>query len=108
MGGQAQVMTLGGHAGTLGRGVAALHDLERRWSRFLPDSEVSRVNAAGARQVTVSQATATLFALAVDGWRVTEGRYDPTVLDAVVAAGYDRSFTDIGDGDQPMHAEASW
>ena len=28
-------------------------------------------------------------------WRLTGGRYDPTVLDAVVANGYDRSFADL-------------
>ena len=83
-----------------GRDVAALADaarddldeLERRWSRFLPDSEVSVLNRAGAAPVLVSPATSALIARAVEGWRITDGRFDPTVLGDVVRAGYDRSF----------------
>lgn len=69
-----------------------LAELERRWSRFRPDSDVSRVNAADGDAVAVAPSTAELVALAVRAWEQTEGRFDPTVLDAVVAAGYDRPF----------------
>ena len=76
-----------------------VESLETRWSRFLPDSEVSRLNDHHDVPVRVSPETFALVALAVDGWRLTEGRFDPTVLDAVVAAGYDRTFEDLG----PLH-----
>jgi len=69
-----------------------LEALEVRWSRFRPDSELSRINDGGSRPVTVSQDTFALVALAVHAWRATGGRFDPTVHDAVCAAGYDRSF----------------
>ena len=72
-----------------------LHDLEARWSRFLPDSEVSRLNAASGSPVVVSGETLGLVERAVEGWRRTRGSFDPTVLDALVAQGYDRDFDAI-------------
>ena len=86
-----------------GRDAAALADaarddldeLERLWSRFLPDSEMSVLNAAGAAPVVVSPATGALIARAVEGWRITHGRFDPTVLGDVVRSGYDRTFARI-------------
>ena len=69
-----------------------VESLDRRWSRFRPDSELSRLNAAAGRPVVLAPATFALVATAVDAWRLTHGRFDPTVLGAVVAAGYDRSF----------------
>lgn len=80
--------------------LAAARDLvrrcERRWSRFLPDSELSRLNAAAGRPAVLTDETYALVAGAVDGWFATAGRFDPTVLAAVRAAGYDRPFEDLG------------
>jgi thiamine biosynthesis lipoprotein len=92
MGSQVHVAALDAPTDVVPHARAAIRVLERRWSRFLPDSEVSRINAAGGRSVAVSTTTATLIALAVRGWADTDGAYDPTVLDAVIGAGYDRSF----------------
>src|SRR2546430_15548434 len=82
-----------------GVGPAALNDARRmigdfeaRWSRFLPDSEISRVNANAGSWVEVSPDTFRLIEAAVTGWQITGGRFDPTVLPALVGAGYDRSF----------------
>ena len=33
--------------------------------------------------------------MAIEAWRVTDGLFDPTVHDALVASGYDRTFDDI-------------
>jgi thiamine biosynthesis lipoprotein len=67
-------------------------ELERRWSRFLPGSEVSRLNAMAGNPVVVSPDTRLLVERALAGWRLTGGLFDPTVLGDVVRAGYDRSF----------------
>jgi len=79
-----------------------VEELEARWSRFRPDSEVGRINRSTAHLVAVDEETFHLVALAVRGWRDTDGRFDPTVHDALCAAGYDRSFEDLapvaGDG----------
>lgn len=72
-----------------------LADLEARWSRFLPTSEVSGLNAAGGRTTIVSADTYRLVERALDAWRMTAGRFDPTVLGDVVRAGYDRSFEQL-------------
>lgn len=68
---------------------------ERRWSRFLPDSELCRLNAAAGRPTLVPPETYDLVAAAIDAWRVTDGGFDPTVLGALVASGYDRTFDAI-------------
>jgi thiamine biosynthesis lipoprotein len=92
MGTTARVLVRGAGAGLLAaRARDRLRDLERRWSRFRADSEISRMNAASGLHC-VSRETFTLVERAVWAWRATGGRFDPTVLDAVVAAGYDRSF----------------
>lgn len=81
-------------------------ELERRWSRFLPASEVGRLNAAAGSPVLVSEDTFTLIERAVAAWHQTDHRFDPTVLGAMVANGYDRSFESLADRvDQPLDPE---
>ena len=70
-----------------------IHRLERMLSRFLPTSELSLLNAAGALEVPPELVEVTLLAL--DARERTGGRFDPTVHDAVLAAGYDRSFDEL-------------
>ena len=74
-----------------------VQDFEQRWSRFLPDSELSRLNAAGGGLTQVEPDTFALVSAAVDAWRLTAGRFDPTVLRALVSSGYDRSFELVPD-----------
>jgi thiamine biosynthesis lipoprotein len=81
--------------GCLGRARARILELESRWSRFMPSSELSQVNRADGHPVLVSPDTFELVSLAVDAWWRTQGRFDPTVLAALLAAGYDRSFEQI-------------
>jgi thiamine biosynthesis lipoprotein len=92
MGSRARVLVLGGPAGLPARAREHVEDLEARWSRFRPESELCRLNAAAGRPVLVSPATFSLIRLAVDAWHRTGGRFDPTVLDALTHAGYDRDF----------------
>ena len=75
--------------------VAHIEDLERRWSRFLPDSELSVLNRTPGVPVIVSPDTFQVIRAAVDGSEATQGRFDPTVHDAICALGYDRSFDEI-------------
>jgi thiamine biosynthesis lipoprotein len=53
--------------------------LEACWSPFLPDSDISRINAAGGAAVAVRAATLTLLQAMAEASRVTAGAYDPTV-----------------------------
>jgi FAD:protein FMN transferase len=77
------------------RGAARFADLEARWSRFRPDSEISRLNAAHGAAQLVSPSTYALIERAVAAWRMTGGRFDPTVLPALLQLGYDRSHEDL-------------
>jgi FAD:protein FMN transferase len=66
------------------------HRLEALLSRFRPASQLSRLNEAKA--LVVDADVADVVELALQARDRTGGRFDPTVHDAVVAAGYDRSF----------------
>lgn len=70
--------------------------LESLWSRFDPTSELSRMNErAGRGPVPVSPDTALLVARMRQAWEATSGAFDPTVLTAVRANGYDRDFARV-------------
>jgi thiamine biosynthesis lipoprotein len=77
------------------RGRERIEELEAHWSRFRPASEVSVMNALAGMPVRVSPETIALVQRALNGVRLTGGRFDPTVLGAVVRAGYDRTYTEI-------------
>jgi thiamine biosynthesis lipoprotein len=74
---------------------------ERRWSRFLASSELSRLNAAAGRTVVLERDTYELVAAAVSSWQLTQGRFDPTVEPAMCAAGYERSFDEASRSSSP-------
>ncbi|HEX6762913.1 MAG TPA: FAD:protein FMN transferase [Gaiellaceae bacterium] len=67
--------------------------LEQVLSRFRPDSELSLLNQNGS--IDASPDLAQVLWLAVDARERTDGRFDPTVHDALVGAGYDRTFDDV-------------
>jgi len=69
------------------------HRLEAVLSRFRSDSELSRLNAEGC--VEAGPDLLRVVVLALDARERTGGRFDPTVHDAVVAAGYDRTFEEV-------------
>jgi thiamine biosynthesis lipoprotein len=73
---------------------AAVAADEQHWSRFLADSDVSRLNAAAGSDVEVSQETLDLLA-ACNGWvRRTDGVFQPLIGRTLAAWGYDRSLAD--------------
>lgn len=73
--------------------VRALFDArDRRFSRFIPSSELNRVNAVPRGLTPVSEDFASMLTLALDAARATGGLVTPTVGGAVVNAGYDRDF----------------
>jgi thiamine biosynthesis lipoprotein len=71
-----------------------LHGLEALWSRFLPTSEVSQLNNSPGVPVQVSPETLTLVQLLIDGFRLTNGLFDPTTLPLTLANGYSSSHVD--------------
>lgn len=97
MGSAAHVLVVGGRPRLVTDAERYIARLERSWTRFRPTSELSLVNAAAGSTIPVSDDLFTALRYALDAWSLTEGTYDPTVLRAVEAAGYDRSFELIGD-----------
>ena len=68
---------------------------ERRFSRFRDDSELTAVNRLAGRWVPVSSPFERVVRLALDHASATGGLFDPTVLHALMAAGYDRDFDEV-------------
>lgn len=69
---------------------------EQCLSRFRPASELSRLNARAGEWVEVSETLWRVIGAALDAAQWTAGLVTPTVLDALVRIGYDRSFEHIG------------
>ena len=67
--------------------------LEALLSRFRPDSELSALNEHG--HIHASTELLDVVKLALEARTRTSGRFDPTVHDALVAAGYDRTFEEV-------------
>jgi thiamine biosynthesis lipoprotein len=92
MGSTARFYVCGGSPDVEARLRSRLADLEQRWSRFLPDSEVSRANANAGRPTTVSAETRLLAAQALRAGELTHGWFDPLLLEPLADAGYERSY----------------
>ena len=77
-------------------------DIERRFSRFRSDSELSALNDA-MDAVVVSPDMLELLLAAAGHAEDTDGLFDPTIGAALVAAGYDRTFEPgVLDRDAPI------
>ena len=72
-----------------------LHAFEARFSRFQPDSELSRLNQHAGKPFRVSPALYQLIDLALKCARQSGGLFDPTILRQLERSGYDRSFEAI-------------
>ena len=76
------------------RAVERLDELEERWSRFLPDSDIDRLSGGDGRAVAVSSDTIELVDHMVRAWEVTQGDFDPALLGTICELGYDTSRHD--------------
>jgi thiamine biosynthesis lipoprotein len=74
---------------------AEVRRLEAMLTRFR-ESELTTLNRDGV--IDAPPDLARVVELALDGRERTGGRFDPTVHDALVAAGYDRTFSQLEDG----------
>ncbi len=72
-----------------------IEDYEAILSRFRPQSELSQLNQRTHEWVKVSDVLWQNIALAWEACDITEGLCNPLILPAVLAAGYDRSFSDM-------------
>ena len=65
---------------------------EDHLSRFRPDSELNRLNRANGIPTKVSPVFADVLERAIEAESLSDGLVTPVLLDALVSAGYDRSF----------------
>ncbi len=79
----------------IGAALTELSALERALSRFDASSGLSHLNAASGSWVEVDERLFHAVKAAVEAREITGGRFDPTILPALVAAGYDRTFTEL-------------
>lgn len=70
-----------------------LEAYERRFSRFLPSSEVSRLNASAGQPFRVSPRLSEFLNLNLSLRHSSGGVFDPFMLQQLEAAGYDRTWT---------------
>ena len=68
---------------------------EQRFSRFRPDSLLCRLNAANGQPFSADETFLALLETAAAAVRRTAGRFDPSVLPALEAIGYDRSIDQV-------------
>jgi FAD:protein FMN transferase len=74
---------------------AELAAIDLACSRFRPDSELSMLNASGGVITRVSELFAKLIAEALRAAELTDGDVDPTCGQALIAAGYDKDFSEV-------------
>jgi thiamine biosynthesis lipoprotein len=79
---------------------------DRQFSRFRPTSELNRVNRARREIVTVSKTFGQMVERALIAARATGGLVDPTLADALEAAGYDRDFGELEPRPEPARVGA--
>ena len=81
------------------QGKQIVRDLFAEWeqalSRFIPESELSRLNRLADAPVAVSDLLYSVLATALTAARASEGVYDPAMLEQLEKIGYDRTFDDI-------------
>lgn len=75
---------------------------EATLSRFRPESELSRLNQAAGQPRLASPILFQVVATALDVAEATRGWFDPTIYDALVAAGYDRSFEQLSSREETI------
>ena len=104
MGGEIEVQLPDGPTDGARRVEALFVEHERVMSRFLPDSELCAMNAHASRGFGASPLLFDVVSEALSWARVTDGVFDPTVIDVLEASGYDRTFDQIAGGTAAVSA----
>jgi FAD:protein FMN transferase len=86
-------------------------EFDRACSRFRPDSELSMLNDRAGEFVAVGPVLLEAVSAALRAARLTAGDVDPTVGGALIALGYDRTFSELSSGtarSRPLAAVPGW
>ena len=93
MGNTAEVTLIGGTSEIQELAERRLQTLEQLWSRFIPTSDISRLNTSRGEPTHVHRDTVTLVRYLVAAHEHTNGNFDPSLLPALVTLGYGTSMT---------------
>ena len=89
-----------GHASRLAEVPRWFEAWEQALSRFRPDSELNQLNRCAGQWVRVSPILWEVIQYAIKAARWSDGLISPTVLNALEAIGYDRSFEAVALNDE--------
>lgn len=95
MGCDCQVLILGGSPQLLELAQQRVTELDQRWSRFIPQSDLCRFNARAGHTVRVSPDLLLLLRRGLAGFRTSVGLFNPFLGTEIVAAGYDRDYSEL-------------
>lgn len=96
-----EIVVRGGRAAERAEVERLFRERDRMFSRFIPGSELNRVNAASGRATMVSDLFAATLEVALQAARETDGLVDPTLGAALEAAGYTRDFSELAADPRP-------
>jgi thiamine biosynthesis lipoprotein len=82
-----------------------VEEFESLWSRFIPTSDISRLNSADGKPTVVDDKTVTLIHHMIAAHQATEGAYNPTRLPLQIAAGDTQSL--INDRSTTLERDAT-
>lgn len=94
MGNTAEVTIVGGASYSQEVAKRRLQMLEQLWSRFIPTSDISRLNMSGGEPTYVHRDTLTLVKYLVSAHENSHGYFDPTLLPSLIDLGYGTSMSD--------------
>jgi len=92
LGSTCELLSLGTGQAALERCEARVREAEARFTRFLPDSELARLNAGDGRYLPVSPEMFAMLEAALWAFEESQGLVNAAVLPAMLSAGYDRPF----------------
>lgn len=69
-----------------------ISELEKLWSRFLPTSDITRLNNSTGAQMWVDTRTVNLIRYAQSAFMATNGAFNPTLLPLQIASGDEQSL----------------
>ena len=99
MGSRIELIAVGVDNATADLALAAAREFaegwEERFSRFRPQSELSRLNESAGRPMPVSAGFLAVLEAALAAYKRTDGLFDPSILPSLTALGYDRDFREV-------------
>jgi thiamine biosynthesis lipoprotein len=92
LGSTCELLALGAGQAALERCEQRVRDEEARFTRFIKESELARLNAGDGRYVPVSPEMFAMLEAALWAYQESGGLVNAAILPALTAAGYDRPF----------------